>query len=118
MDLRTLTDAIPVISLVANGVAVWAAWSLRQLAKAEVTKIVTEATAGLAESVKGAVTRLDDAESRLDKYEVRFETVATKEDLARVTGKIDAVGNNVDEVKAVARRLEGYFLQRGVERAE
>lgn len=114
----------PVALFVMNLVAAWACWSLRQLAISEVRKIVDASVASLSAKDATIADEVDDHGDRILKVEGRIDTLdkvvaglPTKADLARVEGEVRAVGVDAAATKAGVDRLEGYFLQRGVERA-
>lgn len=113
----------PVALFALNLVAAWACWSLRQLARSEVRQIVDAAVAALAKTGEEIADEVDDHGDRILKVEGRIDTLdkvvaglPTKADLARVEGEVRAVGVDAAATKAGVDRLEGYFLQRGVER--
>ncbi len=112
----------PVIAFVAQLGMLWIAWSLRQLAKTEVTKVVSEAEGRLNAKDDHMDGRLDEHHDRIMKVEARTAELAddigrlpTKEDMARLEGEVKAVGREAAATNAGVARLEGYFLKRGVD---
>ena len=55
--------------------------------------------------------------SRVDEVEADVDGLPSKADLARVEGEVQAINREVRIANAGIERLEGYFLQRGVERS-
>lgn len=113
----------PILLFGTNLLAVWVCWSLRQLAKNEVQALVSSATGPINAAVEKAGHRADDHhdklgrhESRLDSIETDIKELPTKADLARVEGEVRAVGQQVGAANAGIHRIEGFFLERGVER--
>lgn len=118
--MEKLLQYWPVLLVALNAFTAWGAWSLRQLAKNEIA--ASEGRLGV--QIKGLATDLDAQDTRMTKIEGRvaeaerdISNLPTKADLARVEGEVKAVGRTVDAANEGIRRLEGFFLERGVERA-
>lgn len=110
----------PVAVFILNGLTVWACWSLRQLAKQEISAAVSklqdkdDAISVAVDSIDTRTTRL---EGRIEHLEDEIDNLPTKADLARVEGGVAAVAQTVEAVKGGVIRIEGFFLAKGVERA-
>ncbi len=114
----------PIVATLLNLGVLWICWSLRQLAVAEVKKLVDDAVAALRTADARAEDALDDHEGRIIKVEKEVEglhadiaSLPTKADLAEVRGEVKTVSSKVDGARAGIDRIEGYFLAKGVERA-
>lgn len=136
--MNTLIKYWPVIGffggLAANAMMVWIAWSLRQFAKNEVGRSMASLADRLEAADSGLATRLEAADektdAKVDELETRMTKVEgsitgvrrdignlpTKADIARVEGEIKAVGAQATATNEGIRRLEGYWLEKGVER--
>ena len=133
--MSSLLKYWPLIATLVNFGTLWACWSLRQVAKTEAKALVDALRLDLTKVDEEAEAALDDHESRLTRTEKDVEAIRqdiaklpTKTDLARLEGEVKAVGAQVVGLdKAVGAqvgvldrgigRLEGYFLQLGVEKA-
>lgn len=118
----------PIVQMVFSLLMLWACWSLRQLAIAEVTKIVNAAVAGLKATDGETDDTVAQHENRITRVEKDVEglkediaALPTKADLARVEGEVKGVNGQVQGVAAQTAkigagvdRLEGYFLELGV----
>lgn len=69
------------------------------------------------EEAQALLKRMSDAESRISACEIRIEDLPTRADIARLEAEIKGVGQQVGAANAGIDRLEGYFLQRGVQSA-
>lgn len=110
--------------LAINAVTAWAAWSMRQFAKSEVHKIVDAAVTrltkrddGLAADAQGHGDRILTAEGQISEIRKDILDLPTKADLERVAGKVESVGREVISTHEGIRRIEGFFLAKGVERS-
>lgn len=110
--------------LAINAVTAWAAWSMRQFAKSEVHKIVDAAVSRLTqrdEALTGDIhnhgDRILTAESQIKEIRADILDLPTKADLERVAGKVESVGREVISTHEGIRRIEGFFLAKGVERS-
>lgn len=117
-----LLKYLPLIAFALQVPMVWVAWSLRQLAKTEVGKVVSEAEARLSAKDDAMDHRLDShgdrllqAESKIGELTTDIGNLPTKADMARIEGEVKAVGREVGATNAGVARLEGYFLKRGVD---
>lgn len=111
------------VGLLFNAFIAWVCWTLRQYAKEEVTRIVAEAVKLLQLVDASAANRLDAVEDRVLTVEGRTDGIAadiaelpTKADIARLEGEIKYVGGAVEAAAGGISRIEGFFLQRGVEK--
>ncbi len=103
----------------------WVCWSLRQLAKSEVTKIVDAAVAKLSEKDEAICEDVEDHGERLTKVEAavnhiedKLDDLPSKADLEVVRGEVRAVSATLvstgEQLKACAagiHRIEGHFIQ-------
>lgn len=112
--VKAMEDGASVISVIASGVAAWAAWSLRQLARAEVQKIVAATEKRLQDQVDEADREIGAHRDRLTKVETRLDDFPSKADLARLEGAIGEVKAAAARTEDGISRLEGYFLSKGV----
>lgn len=109
----------PVALFVLNVLTAWAAWSLRQLAKEEIGKLAEKLQAKdgeLAEEIDGHDTRLTQLDGRVGHIEGEIQKLPTKADIERLEGRVNSVGTEVGTVHAGVKRIEGFFLAKGVER--
>lgn len=111
----------PILAFVAQGVALWIMWSMRQFASNEIRKSeraseardqalgdrITSGERALSDRV-GAVT------ARVEAVENEIDNLPTKADLAQVEGKVGVVDAKLDLANRGIERLEGYFLTKGV----
>jgi hypothetical protein len=67
------------------------------------------------EEAKALLKRMGEAENRISACEIRMEDLPTQADIARLESEIKGVGTQVGAANAGIDRLEGYFLQRGVQ---
>lgn len=109
----------PVALFILNGLAVWACWSLRQLAKAEIAAVMEKLQSKDAE-IAGVVdahdTRLTKLDARMEHVEGEVQKLPTKADIERLQGAVNSVGQEVEAANAGIKRIEGFFLAKGVER--
>ena len=112
----------PIVIVALNVFVAWVCWSLRQLAKNEVTRLVDASEGRLFAKDAEMDARLDEHHDRLMKAEghigeirADIDQLPTKSDLTRVEEGLKAVGREVAAVNAGVGRLEGYFLKRGVD---
>lgn len=105
----------PLISFAVNAAMLWVVWSLRQLARKEVSTLVDAARASLEAADRDLDSRLDGLAGRATVVETRLEQIPTRADLARIEGEISRVGASVEAAAHGVQRLESYFLARGVE---
>lgn len=115
----------PLIHVVASVVILWICWSLRQLAIAEVNKIVSAAVAGLEKSdektetaVKGHEGRISDVEHRVGSLEEDIRELPTKADLKALEGELKVVGKAVEQVHRGVSRIEDHFMEEGMKGAK
>lgn len=118
----------PVLLVILNAIATWAAWSLRQLAKNEVRAIVSAAAADLAATDDHTAGRVDDLGDRLLTLEEAVRHLPTGEDVDRLTAAVATVDKSVAAQSATLAavkeaglatqagvdRLYRFFLERGV----
>lgn len=114
----------PLLATLVNFGTLWACWSLRQVAKTEAKALVDALRVELSKVDDEAEASLDDHEARITRAEKDVEAIRqdiaklpTKADLAEVRGEVKSVGNQVQGCDRGIARLEGYFLQLGVEKA-
>ncbi|MDB5432409.1 MAG: hypothetical protein JWP35_3525 [Caulobacter sp.] len=116
--MDTLLKYWPVLLVILNGLAAWAAWSLSQAVKGEIAVAVAKlekADKSLEGDVAAVETRTTRIEGRMDNVEKDILDLPTKADIARVEGQVKSVGDAVAGAADGVKRLEGYFLHRGVE---
>lgn len=69
------------------------------------------------DDAKALLERVDEVEDRLSRLETRASDLPTRADIARLEGEIDGLTKLVERtVVPGLTRMEGYFLQLGVER--
>ena len=119
MTVDALLKFWPVLLFPLNLLTAWAAWSLRQMTKNE----VAAAVAALRRKDEEICDEVDDHDTKITKLEGRVEHIEddiaelpTKADIARLEGDVKEVGSAVRAVQSGVGRLEGYFLNRGVEK--
>lgn len=109
----------PVALFALNALTAWAAWSLRQVAKDEIAKLASKLQgedAKLADVIDGHDTRLTQLDGRIGHVEGEIQKLPTKADIERLAGEVNKVGAEVGTVHAGVKRIEGFFLAKGVER--
>lgn len=111
----------PLVNLPLSFFVAWICWSLRELAKAEVRTIVAQAITPVDERATKLTARVDDHHDKLTTHGSQIEEIRTdirdlptKTDLAHLQGEIRGVGSEVQAANAGIKRIEGYFLERGV----
>jgi hypothetical protein len=106
-----VSDYWPIAATALQGLLVWVAWSLRQVAKAEIAAVDTKFT----DKFDDHDVRIQGVESRMATAEGDIKELPTKEDLARIEGEVKGVGIKVSTANAGIQRIENFFLQRGVD---
>ena len=116
-----LLEYWPIIGAAIQAAVLWFVWSMRQLAKKEVTEMVaaSEARTDLvqkaqAAKVEGHERRLDRAEGQIQEIRSDIEALPTKADFATLVGEIKVANAEIRAVGAGVDRLEGYLMERGV----
>jgi len=107
----------PVILVALNGFTAWLAWSMRQVAKNQVEAAEGRSQArdrALDEKIDAHDTQLTKLEGRMEEVEDDISNLPTKADLARVEGEVKASGASAAAAAAGVRRLEDFFIERGV----
>jgi len=111
----------PILLFVTNLLLVWVCWSLRQLANNEVQTRVANATGPilsaaekLAERVDGHHDKIAAHGAQIDEIRSDIRDLPTKTDLSDLRGEVRVVGGEVQAANAGIKRIEGYFLERGV----
>jgi len=121
-----LVKSMPLVGLALNAFLAWIAWSLRQLAKTEVERIVAAAVEKLAAVDKNLGETVDDHSDRLLKLEEGFKALPQQEDfrrlesaladLAKGQARSDATLQGVKESNVATQnavdRLYRYMLER------
>lgn len=110
-----------VFLLILNVGVVWICWSLRQLAKTEVNKVVDDARAALnaqhtklSEKVESHHDTLGRHGAHIEEIRADIRDLPTKADIERLNGEIRTVGRDVAAATAGIERIESYFLERGI----
>jgi DNA-binding FrmR family transcriptional regulator len=83
---------------------------MQQMAAIEHRLVKTATSAKLAELEA-------EVDERFARIEERVVHMATKEDVGKITAALDHVCRQNDRTEAAVQRIEGYFLQRGIDRS-
>lgn len=126
--MSTFLKFWPLALTLINFCSLWVAWSLRQMAKNEIERVVAIAVkalqdrdAAISAEVKEVEGDLDELDTAVTKLSGRVEGIEhdiaqlpTKADIRGLEEQVKAVDGNVAQAQRGIDRIEGYFLQRGV----
>jgi hypothetical protein len=126
-DLGNLSQAVSALcALVSVLVVIWNVMASKDAlrkasasaleAKAAALEMANAARWHDTEVGKAVIMRVDSSVSRLGIVEEKLLHVATREDAAHLSGKIDALARTTTAAVAGIDRLEGFFLQEGLQR--
>lgn len=122
--MKALLQYWPIIGVLLQLVVLWICWSLRQLAHREVKREVEAAETrmdacftDLDGRVDGHHDRIGQAEHSIREIRDDISGLPTKADLEKLGGEIRSVGVEVTAANSGIKRIEGFFLAKGVERA-
>lgn len=118
--MKQLIEYGPFLGLAVQAVALWFMWSMRQLSTAAIAAAEAKSKSrdeDLDNRIDHEATRITELVGRVTAAESDIRNLPTKEDLARVEGEVKVGNSKIDTANAGIDRLEGYLLQRGLERA-
>lgn len=111
----------PIIHLVISVMILWVCWSLRQLAIAEVTRIVNAAVAALTKADEETEEAVDDHEGRLSRVEKDVEHIRsaiadlpTMAKFEELSGEMKVVAKGVEQLQRGVNRIESHFMAEGM----
>ena len=112
--LKDLLPYWPVFSFLLNAlvalVLLAATLKMREVARSE----AKAATDPIVADVDALETRVTEHNGRIGVLEKDVLNLPTKEDIARVEGKVEAGSREIGAVARGVGRIEGYFLEAGV----
>jgi hypothetical protein len=100
--------------------AAWICWSLRQMAKNAIDAVAAKLTRvdeGLAEKIADHEGRLNTHTGQIINIKENISELPKMSDFTRLEAEVRGVGREISNVGDATRRIEGFFLQRGVEKA-
>jgi hypothetical protein len=115
-DMDKWLEFLPLLLAAVNAVGLWGLWSFRQ---ATVSKqdfqAFTEALSGNLQVMKQDIdARFDQHNTRLTRVEGEMRHMPTHEDLGRLHGRLDGIGQTLSEVKGSSEagaRMMGLIHQ-------
>ena len=106
----------PVAAMVIQGLALWATWSMRQVASSAIAsaeKASKDRDQVLDDRIDAEATRITALSGRVDATEAEIQDLPTKADLEKIMGEVKVANANITTANRGIERLEGYFLSRG-----
>lgn len=111
----------PVLATLVNFFLAWIAWSMRQLARTEVDRLIAAAVAKLEGADEKTDEDLDALDTRMTKVEGSIAGIGkdiaalpTKADLARVEGEMKGQTALLEAIDRRNSRMEQLFIEQGV----